>query len=53
MKLEELGKFQILTSTVSKRFQSNTGLHSELRLMLKQEYSWDNFHNITVVTEMQ
>jgi len=53
MKLEELGKLQILTYTAYKRFHSNAGLCSELGLMLKLEYSLDDFHNITVVTEIQ
>jgi len=53
MKLEELGKLQILTYTVYKSFHSNAGLCSELGLMLKLEYFLDDFHNITVVTEIQ
>jgi hypothetical protein len=53
MKLEELGKLQILTYTVYKRFHSNAGICSELGLMLKLDYSLDDFHNITVVIEIQ
>lgn len=51
MKLEELGKLQILTYTFYRRYQSNAGLCSELRLI--QEYSRDDFYSVTVVTEIQ
>lgn len=53
MKFEELSKLHILTYSVYNRFHSNAGLCSELGLMLKLEYSLDDFHNITVITEIQ